>query len=265
MTLSVQTIPLETEILNTLKSIATIFFLCIMTSQHGNGFKQEQLQYERVSTAHKRCAKTIVQLLAVQGIVNEPFELYLRAFKEEGELEVWSRKEGKSEFHLLKNYSICAKSGTAGPKRKQGDKQVPEGFYHIDRFNPMSQYHLSLGVNYPNPSDLKRSDAKRPGGDIFIHGKCVTIGCLPMTDDYIEELYLLCVEAKDRGIANIPVTFFPNRLTPKNFSKHRDDYEHSEEVLELWSSLKVAYDYFNTEKKLPTIRFETDGTHRIGV
>src|SRR5690606_11025729 len=99
------------------------------------------------------------------------------------------------KFTLVKTYPVCSSSGLPGPKRKKGDRQTPEGFYHIDRFNPQSAFHLSLGINYPNSSDkiLGHSD---PGGDIFIHGSCVTIGCVPLTDDLIKEVYVLAVEAK---------------------------------------------------------------------
>lgn len=227
-------------------------------------FKQSQLEYDRVRNANDRLSDNIDLLLNSNKIGEHPFDIYLRAFKEEGELELWSRRKGTSGFQLMKSYVICAKSGSIGPKRKQGDKQVPEGFYHISRFNPMSNYHLSLGVNYPNPSDQERSDSQKPGGDIFIHGNCVTIGCLPMTDEHIEEIYLLCVAAKDRGIGNIPITFFPSRLDPDKYSELMSDPLFSEDVKELWSSLKSAYDYFNTEKKLPPVRFEGDGSHHIG-
>ena len=71
-------------------------------------------------------------------------------------------------------------SGTMGPKRLQGDYQVPEGFYYINEFNPNSNYHLHLGLNYPNASDKILSDSLRPGGDIYIHGSCVSIGCIPL-------------------------------------------------------------------------------------
>ena len=82
-------------------------------------------------------------------------------------------------------------SGTTGPKRLQGDFQVPEGFYHINEFNPNSNYHLSMGLNYPNSSDRILSDSLRPGGEIYIHGSCVSVGCIPLNDDEIEELYLI--------------------------------------------------------------------------
>ena len=77
--------------------------------------------------------------------------------------------------------------GQPWPQATQGDSQVPEGFYHMDRFNPLSNFHLSLGVSYPNQSDRILGASGRLGGDIFIHGDCVTIGCVPITDEGIRE------------------------------------------------------------------------------
>ena len=88
--------------------------------------------------------------------------------------------------------------------------------YYIDRFNPNSTYHLSLGISYPNSADKIRSKGLNPGGDIFIHGKCVTIGCLPMTDEIIERIYLLAIYSKDSGQKQIPVSIFPFKMTEEN-------------------------------------------------
>jgi murein L,D-transpeptidase YafK len=80
----------------------------------------------------------------------------LLAYKEEQELELYAKNKAEVTFKKIARYSICQKSGQLGPKRKQGEDQVPEGFYHIDRFNPASFYHLSLGINYPNAADQKK-------------------------------------------------------------------------------------------------------------
>lgn len=83
---------------------------------------------------------------------------------------------------------MCMQSGTLGPKRMEGDYQMPEGFYYINEFKPYSNFHLALGINYPNASDKVLSDARRPGGDIYIHGGCVSTGCIAISDQPIEEL-----------------------------------------------------------------------------
>jgi murein L,D-transpeptidase YafK len=102
--------------------------------------------------------------------------------------------------------------GSLGPKRIQGDYQVPEGFYYVNEFNPNSNYHLALGLNYPNASDKILSDSVQPGGDIYIHGSCVTTGCIPIKDDQIEELYVLTTFARNLGQDFIPVHIFPVRF-----------------------------------------------------
>ncbi len=107
---------------------------------------------------------------------------------------MWAR-HGDGRFRLVASYPILAVSGGPGPKRREGDKQVPEGFYEIDRFNPKSLFHLSLGLNYPNAADRVLSDREHPGGDIFIHGSNVTVGCAPLGNDAIEELYLAALDA----------------------------------------------------------------------
>lgn len=122
-------------------------------------------------------------------------ELTLIAFKDEQRLEVWGRDHNSAndwQFHT--SYPFTANSGVLGPKLRQGDRQIPEGIYHIEYFNPHSNYHLSMKINYPNRFDkaMARYDGRRRlGGDIFIHGKAETIGCIPIGDEAIEQLYRL--------------------------------------------------------------------------
>src|SRR5215203_7138629 len=125
--------------------------------------------------------------------------VYIRSFKYDSQLEIWVKNDRKDPYKLFKTYKVCALAGTLGPKRMGGDYQVPEGFYYINEFNPRSNYHLALGINYPNTSDRLLSDSLRPGGDIYIHGSCVTVGCIPVNDQQIEELYILAAHAKDAG------------------------------------------------------------------
>ena len=98
--------------------------------------------------------------------------------------------------------------GHAGSQRRAGDGQVPEGFYHVNRFHPRSAYHLSLGLDYPSPHDILATGLADPGGDIFLHGSNVSEGCLPLTNAGIEEVYLLAVAARasqHRG-AHLPLS-----------------------------------------------------------
>ena len=168
----------------------------------------------------------------------------IRAFKAEGEMEIWGANNDRGPFHLLVKYPIAALSGTLGPKRHEGDMQAPEGFYYINRFNPNSRFHLSLGLNYPNSSDRILSDAHRPGFDIFIHGNKVSVGCLAMTDPVIDVIYGLACHARDKGQRAIPVSIFPCRMNSTNWERLNQDYAKQPELLRFWKTLLPGYASF---------------------
>ncbi len=239
---------------------ASILVLMFTSQQSPSDFKTIQLQHQRVKTAYDTKSNLINQLLKKFNIPLSELNIYIRVFKKEKKLEIWGKVNTKNQFQLLKSYDICGLSGKMGPKRRQGDGQVPEGFYHIDRFNPFSNFHLSLGINYPNSSDRKLGDQNDPGGDIFIHGNCVSIGCLAMTDQVIEEIYILAVEARNNGQKKIPVTIFPSAMDDEVYLTTSKP---SAETIKLWSELKLVYDFFNRNKAIPEIRFLNNGTHQI--
>ncbi len=228
-----------------------------------NGFRESQQEKARVRQAYMEKWDSLASLLEQHRIRRETVELYLVAYKQEKEFEVWARNHGEERFILLRSYKICATSGTVGPKRREGDLQIPEGFYRITAFNPWSSFLLSMCIDYPNASDRVLSDKEHPGGNICIHGSCVTIGCIPLTDDVIREVYLLCVEARSNGQERIPVTIYPAKLNPLNYRAlalvHRNDTG----CLKLWSELKIAHDLFQETRELPRITFLEDGRHHI--
>jgi murein L,D-transpeptidase YafK len=186
--------------------------------------------------------------------------IYLRAFKEEGGLEVWAANDGEA-FKLIQSYAFCVNSGTLGPKRKEGDLQIPEGCYHIDRFNPKSKFHLSLGINYPNAADLVHADPSQPGSNIFIHGGCASIGCISITDPKIEEVYGLCEQAKSNGQTQIPVHIFPFRMTNENVNDHLACEEFEQQEV-LWKELTSVYQAFEPNSKVPVVRI-IDGSYML--
>lgn len=245
-----------------LHSIILISIFCLSLSFPGS-FKDEQKNYSRVRTAYQQKETFVKDLLAKDSIDISILRIYIRIFKEEEKLELWGKNASEQSYKLIKTYTICESSGELGPKRKQGDLQVPEGFYHIDRFNPYSNFYLSLGINYPNKSDRILGQKNKLGGDIFIHGNCVTIGCVPITDDKIKELYLFCVEAKDNGQVKIPVTIFPCKLTELNYSEIKEKYISDLDKLGLWADMKQAFDLYEKTQQLPTIQFLDNGRHTI--
>lgn len=244
-------------------SASPFIILLLLISFIPLDFREEQLQYPRVRQAYLEKEDDFAALLSSHSIQRENLRVYLRAFKEEQLIELWAKNKGEEPYQLLREYKVCRSSGVIGPKRQQGDRQVPEGFYHIDRFNPNSNYHLSLGINYPNTSDRILGVQGNLGGNIFIHGACVTIGCLPITDDKIKELYVFCVEAKNSGQETIPVTIFPTKLTDRKFNELKERYQEDTEEVALWTDLKAGYDIFNRTKALFNVVFLNNGDHSI--
>lgn len=221
----------------------------------GQDFKQQQLRYERVRTAFDEKWSDLSKLLDAKGVNPNKFKLFIRVFKAEQRLETWVTDFENEHFVLLKTYKIAASSGELGPKRKQGDYQVPEGFYHIDRYNPTSSFYLSLGVNYPNESD-RILGKKNLGGDIFIHGSDVTIGCVPLTDDKIKEVYALAVQAKHSGQTKVYVHVFPFDLAKENVEKYKNSPHY-----QFWKNIEKGYVYFNQTRKLPVVGISKKGEY----
>lgn len=190
--------------------------------------------------------------------------MYIRSFKYDGQLEVWVKNAVKEKYKLFKTYKVCLQSGAMGPKRMQGDFQVPEGFYYINEFNPHSAYHLALGLNYPNASDKILSDSLRPGNGIYIHGSCVSIGCIPVTDSDIEEIYIIASSAKANGEDFIPVHIFPVRYNRKKSLDFFYNYTRNNPSLEKFElQLKAAYDDFESTKEMPVVMIDRKGDYVI--
>ena len=118
-------------------------------------------------------------------------------------------KKGERKMYLvsgktaIKSYQINLGNQPIGDKQYEGDGKTPEGLYFIDRFNPNSRYHLSVGISYPSAQDVAQAAALglRPGGDIFIHGLGPegralnkadwTAGCIAVNDEEIEEIFAM--------------------------------------------------------------------------
>ncbi|HEY0057768.1 MAG TPA: L,D-transpeptidase family protein [Flavisolibacter sp.] len=248
-----------------MKKLFFVLLVCVaesLSAQTSVSFLDLQRMLPRPGDAIKRRLDTIQKQFRAKNL-EWPFNyMYIRSFKYDGQLEVWVKDNRKEPFKLFKTYKVCALAGSLGPKRMEGDYQVPEGFYYINELNPKSNYHLSLGLNYPNASDRILSDFERPGGDIYIHGSCVTVGCIPIKDDQIEELYILAAQAKDRGQDFIPVHIFPIRYSNKKSVAYLEQLAKTDASLKVFSDrLESVYDHFETTKQLPVIMTNTTGDY----
>lgn len=176
--------------------------------------------------------------------------VYLRIFKLPGELEVWLEEGGR--YQMFKSYSICSSSGFPGPKTREGDWQSPEGFYTVtaEQMNPLSSYHLSFDIGYPNEYDRLNN---RSGGNIMVHGSCSSMGCFAMTDRRVEEIYALVHAALAAGQEAVAVHVFPFPLTAANLDKFRPSPWSA-----FWHNLKEGYDLFEETRQVPEVQVAGD-------
>jgi murein L,D-transpeptidase YafK len=218
---------------------------------------------ERVEAAKAEKGKFIEQILQNNNIKPSAVNILLVAYKFEKELEIYAKNTQDSTYSFLKAYKICTYSGKLGPKRQQGDLQVPEGFYYINRFNPQSEFYLSLRINYPNKADIIKSKAFNLGGNIYIHGSCASIGCMPMTDDKIKEIYLLALTAKEAGQNQIPVYIYPYKLNDKNLRRSYRAITKDAALLQFWDNLKKGHDLFEKNKKQLNVTVDKNGDYQF--
>jgi murein L,D-transpeptidase YafK len=253
------------------KSFKHIFFCAVALAIGANSFSQNSVieiksSSIKVNNIFSRTQDTLKKQFEAEKLSWPPKEMYVRSFKYDRSLEVWVKCDSAKQFKLFKSYKVCMQSGTMGPKRMEGDYQVPEGFYYIDEFNPNSNYHLALGLNYPNTSDKIISDSLhlRPGGDIYIHGDCVSIGCIPISDGPIEEVYMLAATVKAEGQDFIPVHVFPVRYNNKKSLDYLGMVTLQNQQLQQFAiTLKSAFDYFELYKELPVIMIDKSGQYVI--
>ena len=172
--------------------------------------------------------------------------ILLRAYKRDSEIELWKR-DRSGRYVPIKTYPICRWSGQLGPKTKNGDRQVPEGFYTVakSQMNPNSRYYLSFDIGYPNAYDRAHGAT---GSAIMVHGICSSMGCFAMTDQVAGELFAVAREAFAGGQTAFQFQAFPFRMTAANMARHRTDPN-----IGFWRQLKEGSDRFEATGEEPVV------------
>jgi murein L,D-transpeptidase YafK len=197
----------------------------------------EESDHFTTSRAYQPLSPQMLALMQEKGTTPSA-PILIRTYKQEAEFEVWKvRSDG--QYALLKTYPMCRWSGQLGPKIREGDRQVPEGFYEITpaQMNPNSNYYLSFNVGYPNAYDRAHGHS---GESIMVHGACSSAGCFSMTDEQIAEIYALAREAFAGGQREIQMQSLPFHMTPENLAKYRLDPN-----IAFWKELKTGSDNFD--------------------
>lgn len=225
--------------------------------------RTNEVTTDRVAAARVNVGGRLRARFAAVGLAYPADAVFLRAFKHENRLELWARGPGERRFRLVHAYPVLAASGGPGPKRREGDEQVPEGFYHVAVFNPRSSYHLSLGLDYPNASDRARAaNPAAPGSDIYVHGGAASIGCLAMGDPGIEEIFLAAADSRARPV---PAHVFPARMDADGWRDFLTPAAGGDRALtEFWRrELQPGFDAFERDRVPPTVRVERGGAYRV--
>lgn len=194
----------------------------------------------RANAAAARVRQDLEAALEARGLRwGDP--VFLRAFKEERVLEVFVKQASSGKFLRFRSYGIAGQSGVLGPKLREGDKQVPEGFYEAGRgsMRPDSDCHLAINTGYPNEYDRAH---ERTGSFIMIHGVRGSVGCLAMSDARVEEIYTLCDAALTAGQKSFGIHIFPFRMTPERMERSK-----AEPWWDFWVNLKEGYDWFENK------------------
>ena len=187
---------------------------------------------------------TLAKMEALDTTASSP--TLIRTYKKEAELEIWKMKSN-GEYALLKAYPMCRWSGQLGPKKREGDMQVPEGFYTIapGQMNPNSHYYLAFNVGYPNAYDRAYG---RTGGNVMVHGVCSSAGCFSMTDEQVADIYAIARNSFNGGQREIQLQSYPFHMTAENMAKFRLDPN-----IDFWKNLKDGSDHFEVTKNEPSV------------
>ncbi|MBI4645105.1 MAG: hypothetical protein HY738_00565 [Bacteroidia bacterium] len=223
--------------------------------------------------------KAIEQLLGstLRGWVNEqgisypPQYILFRAFKLEREFEIWGSDSSNDSLKLIKIIRICAVDDSPGPKLIQGDGKTPEGFYtangvfgssywfmwlklnreNIDRYGQVGNgSSFKLCVNYPNPADIQRtakySKNSNPGGEICIHGNCVTAGCISFKNRAFLPVYYFAANHNKTKFGLVNVYIFPCRFDEADIYQYYKNYDilDSAGIVSFWNNIKEGYELF---------------------
>ena len=189
----------------------------------------------------------LIQAMTAKGM-SATSPILIRVFKQESELELW-KMDRSGRYALLKTYPICRWSGKLGPKKANGDRQTPEGFYSIapSQMNPDSRYYLSFNLGFPNRLEAALG---YEGSYLMIHGACSSSGCYAVTDDSAFEIYSVAREAFKGGQPAFQVEALPFRMTPANLALHRNDPN-----MPFWRNLKEGSDAFELTRKAPQVGY----------
>lgn len=201
---------------------------------------------DAISKYGLRMEPQLVSLFDKAGVEYPPQDIALLAFKKEQHIQLWA-KDKDTSWRYIYTYPLTAFSGRLGPKLKERDGQIPEGIYRLTAFNPFSTMHLSMMINYPNSFDRLQAskDGRRElGGNIFLHGKSLSVGCLAVGDKGIDQLFLL---ARRVGLNHVQMIIAPNDL--RQAKPATNNFAQPRWLPELYKKIETALSQFPVKRR----------------
>lgn len=243
------------------KIIIIIGFVCAFLSANAQNkigvIKQTQLNYPNVKAVYDKYWASIQDSMKQRKIDPEKFQVFFRVFKYEKELEIWIKNVGDTRFQLFKTFLLCATSGDLGPKKYNKDGQIPEGFYELTTLMPKDKYkYLAIKLNFPNQAD-KANEKESLTANVFLNGTCETVADIVIDKEDMAQLYILCVEAKNRK----EYTYMD--IYPCKFNKANNDMlnTYPSEKTKFWKNIKDAYLFFEEHHWLPKVHVNGKGQY----
>jgi murein L,D-transpeptidase YafK len=204
------------------------------------------------------------RLIKEQGLVYDNMDILLRVYKKELIISLWIRPKNRDQsYKLLKMYRITDDIvSTVGPKSALGDQLTPEGIYQLEFYPSFrwSDFYLAFKVSYPNDADkLRRQFWKiggKAGGAINLHGCCVSIGCIPIGNPSIEELFML-IRTNQRNNSKVDIHIFPFKFESDEGLRILQTYKETKKrYYDFWQGLQEINQTFVKTKKIPTIKID---------
>jgi hypothetical protein len=211
----------------------------------------------RIAEAEAAKLSVVKGLFAAAHVTFPPAQMLLRAFKKEKRVELWAASRAGGAMAHVTTYEICRASGELGPKRQEGDWQVPEGFYTLGDYTPATGYYLAMLVSYPNLSDRILGDKQHPGNEIMIHGRCASVGCLAMSDERIQEIWVAAAALRNAG-GVVHLHIFPSRDMAGLVRNAPDDATRA-----FWANLAEGLDFFAAQRRQPVVRVDAEGRYHF--
>lgn len=242
-----------------MKIILILFILNLYIKAINQTFIENQKKYQQVAEAIHDKQSTVEVILSANNLAIDNFELYIRIFKKERQLELWGKSIKEKKWQLLNIYNLCIQVPNLGPRLNKID-ELPEGIYYVENFEPQSGLYLAIKINYPNTIDNYYIKNNTSMPSVHICGQCFSSGNFGVGESNIKEIYLFTIYATSNGQSRIPVHIFPCRMNETNYNlliQNEKKYEN------FWKGLSAIYSFFENNKIIPDIILNSDGTYGI--